>query len=358
MPESYPLEEVFLAMRRRGAPLGWRDYQDALTAMAGGFGGGRREDLLRVLQVLWARTDGERRMVEQVLALVAPPAADEIAKYTRPAESEQTPGGRTGEQPAISSGAATQPVGGERPVTLEFGETGGGVRGIPRPVFPRIETEAFVLTPQPPLTVRGLTVAWRRFQKRVREGPRVELDVEGSVAEQCRTGYLPAPVLRPLRRNQARLVLLIDVSPSMAAWNNLLPAWEESIAQGQLGAAAVYYFSNLPEGTLYRHRGLREPVELNTALNEHRGSALLVYSDGGAARGRRDRRRMKETREFLRETGMQWDPAVWLNPLPEARWKGSTAEWLAREPRLAMLPMNEAALTRAIDILRGAKAAA
>jgi uncharacterized protein with von Willebrand factor type A (vWA) domain len=67
---------------------------------------------------------------------------------------------------------------------------------------------------------------------------------------------------------------------------------------------------------------------------------------------------MKETREFLRETGMQWDPAVWLNPLPEARWKGSTAEWLAREPRLAMLPMNEAALTRAIDILRGAKAAA
>jgi hypothetical protein len=355
MAEAYPLERLFLKLRESGMPLNWRDYQDALTALRGGFGGTRREDLVRVLMLIWARTDAERRMLEQVIGRIEPPTSEEIARYTHPETKGQATGDDIGPRQRESGSSISDAAGAS--VTMHFDETGSRVPGIPRPVFSSVSTEAFVLTPQPPVTTRALITAWRRFQARVREGPRVEPDVDGSIAKQCREGRLTEPVLRPLRRNRARLIALIDVSPSMAAWSMMTGAWEESIAQGRLGSAAVYYFSNVPDAILYRHRRLREPVEVREALSRHGGSALLVFSDGGAARGAQSRRRAEQTRDFLKTTGRHWNPVVWLNPMPETRWRGSTADYLAREPRLHMLAMSESSLVRAVDLLRGAQAA-
>jgi uncharacterized protein with von Willebrand factor type A (vWA) domain len=351
---EYPLEELFLALRRRGLPLRWRDYEDALAALAGGFGVGRRHDLLRILQILWARSDAELRALEQAMAEIAPPAPEEIEKYTHPRRNREPE--RSVENGPTSGGPhASDRV--ENAIALEFG--GIETRGtpIPRPVLPRLPSEAFVLTPEPPVTLRSLIIAWRRFRKRLREGPSVELDVAGSIAEQCRAGRLLAPVLRPERKNRARVLLLVDVSPSMAAWSMLLPMWQESMAQGQLGSAGLYYFSNVPGDVLYAHRALREPIELEEVVRTQARSTLLIFSDGGAARGNRSRRRMEQTRAFLKRTGVQWSPVVWINPMPEVRWNSTTAAWLARQPRLHMLPLAEASVARAIDLLRGTRVA-
>jgi uncharacterized protein with von Willebrand factor type A (vWA) domain len=356
MAEPYPLEALFLTLRRRGIPLGWRDYQDALRALSSGLGVARRGDLLRVLQLLWTRTDAERRTLDQVMGQIALPTQDEIESYRSPSQRIQAPGERPAEAQSNLGDSGGRDAA-EDAVALNFSGTDTPGMALPKPVFPPMSNEAFVLTPQPALTLRSLIVVWRRFQKRLREGPAIELDLEGSIEQQCRGGRLLAPVLRPERRNRARLVLLLDVSPSMAAWSLLTPIWVESMAQSQLGSASIYYFSNVPGEVLYRKRWLREPVELEEALRADSNSALLIFSDAGASRGNRDRQRTQRTGEFLRQIGPHWSPVVWINPMPEARWKGSTAAWLARQPKLHLLPLGETSMVRAIDLLRGARTA-
>jgi uncharacterized protein with von Willebrand factor type A (vWA) domain len=356
MAEPYPLEGLFMTLRRRGLPLGWRDYEDALKVLSGGVGVGRRHDLLRVLQLLWTRTDSERRTLDQVFGQIALPTPEEIESYR--SLNQLTRGlGEGSTETQRNFGDSVAGDGREEPVALNFVGTEARGMAIPKPVFPPMSEEAFVLTPQSAVTLRSLIIVWRRFQKRLREGPAVDLDVEGSIEQQCRGGRLLAPVLRPERRNRARLVLLIDVSPSMAAWSLLMPAWEESMAQSQLGSASIYYFSNVPGEVLYRNRWLREPVELEETLRADTNSAVLIFSDGGAARGNRDRQRIQRTREFLKQIGSQWSPLVWINPMPEPRWKGSTAAWLAQQPKLHMLPLGDTSMVRAIDLLRGARTA-
>jgi uncharacterized protein with von Willebrand factor type A (vWA) domain len=45
---------------------------------------------------------------------------------------------------------------------------------------------------------------------------------------------------------------------------------------------------------------------------------------------------------------------VWINPMPERRWGGSSAAQIAREGPVLMLPLDEENLARAVDHLRGA----
>src|SRR5262249_47378885 len=152
----------------------------------------------------------------------------------KPKPEGKTEQSRQSGKRADPGSAEPAPVPGQ-PLAVRFESADAHGVAIPSPLLPAFSAEAFVLTPQPPVTLRSLIVVWRRFQKRLRQGPKVELDVTGSIAEQCRAGRLLAPVLRAERKNQARLVVLIDVSPSMTAWSMLLPLWTESMIQGQLG---------------------------------------------------------------------------------------------------------------------------
>jgi uncharacterized protein with von Willebrand factor type A (vWA) domain len=309
----------------------------------------RREDLVRLLQLLWARNATEHRAIEQLFGEIESPRAEEVSKYSNPDDQTDLgpPVGATQQKPAAVS---------EVNVTLGFTTSAAGGIAVPRPRMPVLPDEAFVLTPQPPVTQRSLTIVWRRFQKRMREGPAIELDLAGSIAKQCRVGRLLAPVMRPSRRNQARLVVLIDASPSMAAWNMLAPVWEQSLAQGQLRSAAVYYFSNASWDVVYRNSRFRDPIELDDALRVHTNSALLIFSDAGAARGYRNRHRTVQTKTFLSRTALHWSPVVWINPMPEARWRSTTAASLAGLPKLQMLALSDTSMIRAIDLLRGVRA--
>ena len=57
MDSELPLEGLFLHLVRRGFPLTFRDYQDALRALAQGRGLLTRERLLWLLETRWTRTD-------------------------------------------------------------------------------------------------------------------------------------------------------------------------------------------------------------------------------------------------------------------------------------------------------------
>jgi uncharacterized protein with von Willebrand factor type A (vWA) domain len=219
-------------------------------------------------------------------------------------------------------------------------------------------TEAYVLERETLVSTRDLAVVWRRLRRLVRRGPATELDVEATLQRQSRDGVLTHVALRPRRHNTARLLLLIDVSPSMAPWQGFLANLAASLPLSRLRHVEAFYFTNVPRHAIFRTSGLDDPVELDSAFFAARlGSALLVLSDAGAARARFSRGRLNDSRAFLRRAAADLAPIVWLNPLPVGRWPRTTAQALTRERRATFLPLSDAMLIRAADLLRGAKAA-
>jgi uncharacterized protein with von Willebrand factor type A (vWA) domain len=351
------LTGVFLHLRRQGLPLGPRDFLDALRAFRKGFGLNDRAQLLWLCQTLWARSEEEGRQIALFFAAFPPPTPQEVEtarKGLLGAEAEGAWAVETGPASAAAGKAlpASPPHSGPKTV-VHF--AAGGQPGLPLP-RPKIElnfSEPFVLNPSPLIALRYLIIAWRRYRVPMRTGPRTELDIPATIDDQSRSGRSAAPVLIAPRRNLARLTVLADASPSMLPWRSFAELLSQSLKQGQLHDAASYHFSNLPEDTLYRTVRLTRPLPLAEAENRHRGTPLLIFGDGGAARGYRNRERMADTRALLARWSRIWRPIVWLNPMPRERWKGTSFEVAVAAPTVACLPLGEAELIRAVDVLRG-----
>ncbi|HKH44630.1 MAG TPA: hypothetical protein VKM72_08210 [Thermoanaerobaculia bacterium] len=354
MEPELPLERLFLHLvNDRGFPLTVRDYQDALRALAMGYGGRDRQSLLRLLETLWVRTEEESRQLNLLFREISVPTDEEIAALLG-GEPPPPPKPKEDTDNVVQGEASGEPA---QVPQIQFSASTQAGLGLPQAQVAPSGREPFILHPRPPVSLRSLIVTWRRFRRAIRSGPKVELDLAATIAEQSRRGYLTQPVLVPSRRNLARLVVLVDASPSMAAWRSLHPALAESLREGRLGLAALYFFHNVPDEHLYETETLTGAVPVGELLERHAGSTLLIVSDAGAARGRRDRERIESTRQFLDRVSGSWQPVAWVNPMPRRRWKGTSAERIARFSSLTMTELNEDGLIQAIDLLRGRRSA-
>lgn len=350
-----PLEGLYLHLVRSGFPVSIREYQDALAALRAGYGVGGREDLRWLCEALWARTDQEVSRLQRLFRALPRPTPEQVREWAgepRAAEpSRPTEGGSAGG--AVPRAARPAPEG--MPI-VEFAPAAQAGVGLPRARVPVAAGEAFIFTPRPLISLRALIVAWRRFRLTQRSGPRVELDLDATVAEKCRRGTLLEPVLLPARRNQARLMVLVDASPSMVAWRHMNALWAESLEGSQLARHGLHFFDNVPD-RLCPSDTLARPVPLAEMLQAHPERPALIVSDAGAARGRLVRDRLEQTRELVERARSTWQPMAWLNPMPRARWGGSSAERIARIRGLAMFELSPDGLIHAVDYLRGKRSA-
>jgi uncharacterized protein with von Willebrand factor type A (vWA) domain len=201
--------------------------------------------------------------------------------------------------------------------------------------------------------MRTLVIAWRRYRLAKRSGPAVELDIEATMAEQCRTGWLLQPVLVPARCNQSRLLLLVDASPSMVAWGAVYQPLTESLQHSRLKQAQLLYFDNDPLEGLFEEAIMGRMHSIDAVLSEHSGASVLVVGDAGSARGRCDRQRIAGMRQFAELVRRKGGRLAWLNPMPRQRWsEGSRLDF----PWALMDELTDDGLTHAIDYLRGARA--
>lgn len=352
MKPELVLRGVFVHLVEHGFRLGMRDYLDALRALRGGFGGHGRRELLRLCQTLWARSEAEERTIALLFDRFPVPTREEIAAVTGATPADERP--RNAARATTQHGAADpRAAGGDSPALgVSFTPVPRDGLGLPRAQASPASDEIFILTPRPVIPLRTLVIAWRRFRAASRTGPRVELDLDATVAAKCRTGLLEAPVLVPARRNHARVVVLVDASPSMQAWQGLGELLETSLRQGQLGDWALRYFDNVPD-VLYRDDRLLAPEPVERVLRAHAGSTLVVISDGGAARGARSLERVRGTASFLSQAYPRWRPAAWINPMPVSRWRGTSAEGIARLRGVSMFELTDVGLVEAVDVLRG-----
>lgn len=218
-----------------------------------------------------------------------------------------------------------------------------------------MSTHDFLLTKDYlPITQRQMKQIWRNFRRMVREGTPTELDIIATVNDIGRTGLLLKPILIPRRVNKSELILLIDRDGSMVPFGVLSHQLiDTAIRGGRFGNSRIYYFHNCPVEYLYNDPNHLEP-ELITNIINHTCSdktAILIFSDAGAARGGYSEERYNLTREFIHQIKKRVRYIAWLNPVPRKRWLGTTAYDIAN--LLPMFEFTRQDLLDTVNVLRG-----
>jgi uncharacterized protein len=367
--------DLVVRLRRRGLPIGVDDCVTLRSALAAGFGLDSSDDLRDLCVALWATSPAEREMIVAAFATEAPGWSTAIA----PPAAAGSPAPAMADPTGFPAAASPTPVAPPpQPVVRPF-------PGVPGPPPATGEWDpALVVAPQQPLTAREIAQVWRRLRRPMRHGPSSELDIEATVDRYARTAVASGPVLRPPRRNTARLLLLVDRQGSMTPYHGLTDHLLREIRNaGRLDAITVAYFRNLPgrveahglldtlsdpfapeidpilaeippltSGRLYRDPALTEPAPLPSMLEATvPGAAVAVISDGGATRGTFVTGRLVSTVALVKALHRAGGTVAWLNPAPPSRWPGSTAAQIERH--VAMFPLTVAGMYRAVDVLRG-----
>ncbi len=350
------LLQLFERLRREGVPLGVSDYVVAIELIQAGFGLEDVDSLKGLCRLLWAKSREDQELCDQAFEKLVKPQLK-----TTP-EPENTSGTNTNlppqdSQPSTATPDSTpkfQPQKQRKPQPTKL-KMAPGTENQPielKSDLPKA-TRHYQLTPRLPMSLRDMAAGWRQLRRPQRVGVSEELDIEGTINSISRTGLLLRPVFQPRRRNQARLVVLVDQQGSMAPFALLIEATKESILRGGLlGKTSLYYFHDCPEGYLYQRPSLTNALPLPAILDEQaQGNSVLIISDAGAARGYYDGTRVKDTKVFLQTLRSYTYLYAWLNPMPKNRWAATTAEDIAC--MVPMYPLNREGLNDAVNILRG-----
>ena len=213
--------------------------------------------------------------------------------------------------------------------------------------------QSYNLIPRLPITRREMTGIWRNLRSLQREGAPENLDVQGTINLFCKMGFFSGVVLQPSRKNQVKLVLLIDCEGSMSPFKLLIDTLQESIEKvGLLNQKNIFYFHNVPRGYLFTKPNLTKPLPIEEILSREVGNnSVVIVSDGGAARRTYDSERFHQTKEFIRQLSDKTYLYGWLNPVPEFQWRMTTAEDIATF--IPMYSLNPQGLNDLVKILLG-----
>lgn len=354
------LFQIFERLRKQGVPLGVSDYLEAIETIQAGIGLEDAASFKGLCRLLWAKSREDQELFDLAFAELVEPQLQiiSIPEPTRPSQPPSTPS--TVPPPSTPNQPEPQPQP-EPELEEELKPQQVTVTLPSRSVGQSFELKSeltekpyyYQLTPRLSISPRDMAGVWRQLRRPQRVGVPEELDVEATINSICRSGLLLRPLLQPRRRNQARLVVLVDQQGSMAPFAPLIEAAIKSILRGGLlGKTSLYYFHDCPEGFLYQRSSLTNTLALEAVLDEQaKGNSVLIISDAGAARGYYDRRRVAENKSFLQTLSAYTYLYAWLNPMPQTRWKATTAEDIAC--MVPMFPLDREGLNDAVNILRG-----
>lgn len=186
------------------------------------------------------------------------------------------------------------------------------------------------------LGVRQFEVALRKlrqFTTRL-EGPKDQLDLDGTISATCKNaGRLELVWARP-SKNSVKIMLLMDSGGSMGPYyrlcNQLFTAVNKST---HFKALEIYYFHNCIYDHIYLDPvcQLKNSIKTEDLLRTHNSDYKVIFvGDGSMAPSE-----LTEINGIIdwgmenEEPGITWlkrlahhfPHNVWLNPIPESRWK-------------------------------------
>lgn len=220
------------------------------------------------------------------------------------------------------------------------------------------------------LDIRNVKVALKRMRHLTREGPDDDLDLDETVDETCRNAGEIELIYRPERRNNVRLLLLMDVGGTMDPYyepvSRLLTALHE---ERGLRDFRPYYFHNC----IYERVGTTADLYVKDAVPT--GDLLRRYDErwkvlivGDAAmhpaelmnpRGNINPRYESETRgiDWLMKIREHFERVVWLNPDPPTDWEFTRTTQVIKSI-FPMLPLSLDGIQDAVTTLVGARPSA
>ncbi len=369
-PNDSLLIELFWELRDAGLPLRIDDYQLLCQAWEKGFCPKDYQELRQLCQRLWVKSLKEKQLFEkyfdgyfekysvQYLQQYLFPADEDvslIAKPPRTKEAKQPGGAKTQNRETTTPELPIQPSQPEIEVSDSTEEL-LVVQAVPlQHTSKQIPSNRFSLTHEYfPVTRRQMQQGWRKLRQPVREGALVELDIPATVKRVSKQGFFLEPVLINRQANQTELLLLFDRSNSMMPFAPLAEQLVETEQQdGRLEQTKTYYFRNAPGDFLFSDLDLLQKqtlTEIIPHLHKNR-TVVLIFSDGGAARGGLNPKRVEFTAQFLSQIRPVVKNIAWLNPLPANRWRGTTATEVAR--LVSMYPFSKPDWRRMMNELRG-----
>ena len=150
-------------------------------------------------------------------------------------------------------------------------------------------------------------------------------------------------VMRPPRKTNVRVLLLMDVGGSMDPYAQLVSQlFSAAKRASNFRELRTYYFHNCIYGKVYETEVLRDPLRLRDVLQHSTREWKLVVVGDAAMHpaellGGGDWYATREELGGDAMAGIRWmqvladhfDKSVWLNPDPPNYWRGGTAEMLS-----------------------------
>ena len=350
---GYEPQAVLLAVFARlriDFGLGVGELLAAYRAVEGGFGAEGPQALREVARLLWCHSldlaDDLDEAFNDVLA--------QIARHT-PATEPAKPEPPVDKPPPPPSMPPVQPVNIPLPVASPLPVAEPAPLPVKVPIRSMRDMQGPELRAYWPLSRRSMVYAWRYLRRTVKEGPRDVLNIAATVEQTARIGFFLCPVYDRRLMDKNHLVLLIDQGGSMVPFHRCTRDLVETACDGQksqIQHVDLAYFHNVPPDHVYGdpHLMLPTPLEQLLALIDNDTSVLIV-SDAGAARGHRSNGRIRASAEFLALVKRRTTQLAWLNPMPQARWAGTSAQFIAR--LAPMFQMDREGFGNAIAALRG-----
>jgi hypothetical protein len=318
--QKLPLFDLFLYLRDTGDFLLTLDqYHVLLSALDHGFGLSSREDLKNICLMLWVKAKPDSEIAKKFSQYFDAYFAKIDAENQKIQESEKS-------EPVNPEPEKSEPVPSflQSPIALQG-------RLLPKNKF-NINAKFTLAVTDFPMTERKIQRSFSYLRLPVRQGNLTEVDIDATVDKIGEDGFLITPVMIPRRINRAEVLLLVDVSNSMIPFFLVSQLLVSNLQGSKLGKAEVYYFRNCPGEYFFYHPqrpGGKLTSEVLAKLHQQR-TVVLIISDAGAARGGVNYDRIELTENFLDELYGCVRQVAWLNPVPENRWRGTSAQGISQ----------------------------
>jgi uncharacterized protein with von Willebrand factor type A (vWA) domain len=189
------------------------------------------------------------------------------------------------------------------------------------------------------LGTRNIKLALRRLRQFAREGAELELDLPGTIRSTAHNaGWLDLKLV-PERHNAIKLLLFLDVGGSM---DDHIRICEElfSAARGEFKHLVHFYFHNCLYDTVWKDSRRRhveqtpvmeilrtyDPAHKLVLVGDASMSPYEIDKEGGSVERWND----EPGRLWMQRLLDSYPKAVWLNPVPEKYWDGTTSIGMIR----------------------------
>lgn len=370
---KHPLFGLFDAARKKFA-LQLDDYYDFLTAIESGIGVQSEQSMLSLCKLLWLKDIEQSKWFEEQFSEELKKQKlliGNLFRVSESAENEQPPTDLEDKPPEEKDKTQNKEeilpeknVEDNKPsknknyetteydtVYLSVGNTEIDKEKIEGDRKQIKENYSFSFAPRNfiPFDERILQINWRNLRNMVFEPEFETIDTDACVNDIAQKGVLTQLFYKHHPKNKVQAVTIIDNLGSMAVFR-----WQSKQINQIISSEInnkTYYCYNLPEPVLFEDKEFNKKVKWDNSYQKIvREKYVIIISDAGAAKGTYSSQRVERTEKILEQIRKSAKNVVWLNPMPEKRWRKTSAIYISLSVR--MFEISEKGVLQAIEYLK------